>query len=144
MKALIRNDDDRRRFGEALSGKEYPYTLSFVEGGSRSLEQNRVQHMWMQELAQQDAQDSHDADWYRAFCKLTIGVPIMRRDDEYFKQQYDKVFKRMTYEDKLEAVKVFDLPVTRLMNVKQKTEYLSEIYRKASERGLRLTEPRQG
>ena len=49
--------------------------------------------------------------------------------------------KELPYEEKLAAVKAFDLPVTRLMTVRQMTSFMDEMQRKWSAHGIRLTDP---
>ena len=77
----------------------------------------------------------------RAECKLTFGVPILRAENEAFRVQYDRTLKPLPYEQKLEAVRVFDLPVTRLMTVKQMTAFMDAMQRHWAAQGVRLTDP---
>jgi hypothetical protein len=68
-------------------------------------------------------------------------VPILRAENEAFRLSYDRVLKALPYEEKLAAIKAFDLPVTRLMNVKQMTAFMDEMQRHWSAQGVRLTDP---
>lgn len=108
----------------------------------RSLDQNRLQRMWMNEL---EAQGDHTAEEYRGYCKLHFGVPILLNENEEFAQQwYDRIKDRYTYEQKLEfMMEPFDFPITRLMKVKQKSKYLDKIYIYWTGKGKHLTEPTQ-
>lgn len=64
-------------------------------------------------------------DDVRNTCKLCYGVPIMRRDSEHFRQLYDRVIKPHDYETKKEIMDW--LPVTRIMDRAQFTEYLDTV-----------------
>jgi hypothetical protein len=78
----------------------------------------------------------------RAYCKLTIGVPILRAEDETFREKYDAVVRPLSYEKKIALMKEpLDFPVTRLMSTRQATAYLEGIHRHFSEQGLALTDP---
>ena len=68
-------------------------------------------------------------------------MPILRAENEAFRISYDRVLKRLSYEEKLAAVKAFDLPVTRLMSVKQMSAFMDEMQRHWSGQGVRLTDP---
>ncbi|MCU7840874.1 MAG: hypothetical protein KZQ94_16030 [Candidatus Thiodiazotropha sp. (ex Troendleina suluensis)] len=106
----------------------------------RSYEQNRLQRLWLKEAQKQGDQT---AEQYRGHCKLHFGVPIMRRDSEEFQEVYDRLIRPRPYEEKLELMMIpMDMPVTRIMNTKQKAEYLSEMCRFfAGECGFHLTDP---
>jgi hypothetical protein len=82
------------------------------------------------------------AENVRGWGKLHHGVPILRAESDEYRARYDKVFKPLDYETKLELMQEpFDFPVTRLMNVSQKTRYLDAIHRALSEMGVCLTDP---
>ena len=143
-RAVIKTQADAARLCGHLMEREMPYTVSIKDGATRSDEQNRTQQMWYSEMAEQDAEPSHDATFFRCYYKLHFGVPIMRRDDEYFRKQYDDIVKPLAYEHKMTLMaEPFDFPVTRLMTTKQKTEFLETIFADAVGRGLRLTMPKR-
>src|SRR5690554_6711545 len=122
MQIVLRSERDRQTMIQRIANLSLPSTVSITDGEKRSLAQNRLQRLWVFELAEQG---DMDAESYRAICKLHIGVPILRNEDESFKQRYDAVFKELPYETKIELMKVpFDFPVTRLMTTKQKKHYL--------------------
>jgi HD-GYP domain-containing protein (c-di-GMP phosphodiesterase class II) len=82
--------------------------------------QNRCSHGWYNELAANLKE--YDAIGYKCFCKLHFGVPILRTEDEEFRQVYDTAIKKLTYEQKIDVMKY--LPVTSLMSTKQLSSYL--------------------
>lgn len=105
----------------------------------RSIEQNKLQRKWCAEAA---AQGDMTAEEYRGYCKLHFGVPILRRDSDAFCEAYDRLIRPKDYEEKLLLMQEpFDLQVTRLMNTKQKTEYLDRVWQHFTGLGFRLTDP---
>lgn len=126
---------------EASKLNIYPLELTIDDAPSdkRSLDQNRLQRLWLNELEQQGDMRAED---YRAYGKLHIGVPILRNESDDFKARYDSVVRHLPYETKLELMKVpFDFPVTRLMNKKQKTQFLDALYHHWTSQGFHLTRP---
>lgn len=114
-------------------------TVDDAPSNKRSSEQNRLQRKWINELEQQGDMRSED---YRAYCKLHIGVPILRNTSDEFKARYDSVVRHLPYETKIELMKIpFDFPVTRIMNKKQKTQYLDAVYQHFTGLGFQLTRP---
>lgn len=63
----------------------------------------------------------------RRECKLRHGVPILRAEDEEFRDAYDAVIKPLTYEQKLKAMDFW--PVTSRMNTTQLGQYADSIQR---------------
>ena len=114
-------------------------TVDDAPSNKRSNEQNRLQRKWINELEQQGDMRSED---YRAYCKLHLGVPILRNTSDEFKARYDSVVRHLPYETKIELMKIpFDFPVTRIMNKKQKSQYLDAVYQYWTSKGFALTRP---
>lgn len=122
-----------------LAGCKLPITITWTQGAARSHAQNRLAQRWFTDIATQLGDRTHED--VRAECKLTIGVPILRAENEAFRLSYDRIMKHLPYEAKLEAVKAFDLPVTRLMSSAQMTAFMDEMQRRWSAQGIRLTDP---
>ena len=123
-----------------LEAMQRPFTVTLVAGKHRTDRQNRLQRQWVNEVAQQLGDQT--AEEVRGFCKLTMGVPIRRRDDEVYAEKYDRLIKPLPYEAKLEMMmEPLDFPVTRDMSTKQLTEYLDTVHRYWTERGVILTNP---
>jgi len=75
-----------------------------------------------------EALGDRETDEVRAETKLRIGVPILRSEDDYFRERYDSHAKGLPYETKLALmVEPFDFPVTRLMTVKQMNTYITKM-----------------
>lgn len=123
--------------GRLLSGLPYPFTVSWKLGADRSLDQNALQFKWAGEAAEQLG--DRTADEVQREWKLTIGVPILRSEDDDFRAFYDEALRPRTYEQKLAAMRY--VPVTSIMSVPQFTRYLDEVFRQCQEQGINLTIP---
>lgn len=135
----ITTEDDRAQAVKWIGGLTLPFVLSVTMGRKRSAEQNRLQRLWVGEIAAQLGDQT--AEEVRGECKLTLGVPILRAENEDFREQYDTHVRGLPYPTKLALMmEPLDMPVTRLMTVDQTTRYLEAIARRYSEQGVRLTE----
>lgn len=119
---------------------EFPLTVRIEKGvEKRSSQQNRLQRLWVNEA---ENQGDMSAEEYRGYCKLYFGVPILRNEDEEFREIYDSVIRPLQYEQKLQLMMIpIDLPVTSRMNTKQKTKYLDQMYQHLKGLGFILTDP---
>lgn len=141
MKRFITTAQDKAALIAFIQNQTKPITVTIEHGviGKRSLDQNRLQRAWLGELAEQG---DMSAEEYRAFCKLHFGVPILRHENDKFRQAYDTKVKWRAYEEKLGFMaEPFDFPVTRLMTVKQHKKYLDAIYVYFTGRGFLLSDP---
>ena len=138
----IRNAVDLNQAIRALQETGWPCSVKIEKGKKRSAEQNRLQWLWMQEAEKQGDQTAEE---YRGYCKLHYGVPILRAENEEFRDAYDRIVRPLPYEQKLELMMApLDFPVTRLMNTDQKTRYLNLVHQHFTGLGFRLTEPGDG
>ncbi|MCP3681567.1 MAG: hypothetical protein GY861_02660 [bacterium] len=140
MNRTIRSEFDRDSIIELIKHRALPFTVSVLKGKKRSLAQNALQRKWLTEAAEQLGE--YTAEEYRGYCKLTMGVPILRAENDEFCEKYDRILRPLTYEQKIEIMCVpLDFPVTRLMDTKQKTTYLDAMYTHFTGLGCQLTEP---
>jgi hypothetical protein len=90
----------------------------------RSVGQNNKTHAWYEEISA--ALKEYDAQGWKRYCKLHHGVPILRAEDEEFKDFYDAAMKRsLTYEQKLTAMDF--VPVTSIMSKPQLSKYCDAV-----------------
>ena len=137
---VIRTKDDIDKLAVFIGARsKFPLTVTVTQGASRSNLQNRLAQRWNTDIAVQMGDMTHEDA--RAYNKLHFGVPILRAENEAFRLSYDRVMKHLPYEDKLEAVKAFELPVTRLMTVKQMTAFMDAVSQHWTPQGVRLTHP---
>ncbi|WP_127524016.1 hypothetical protein [Mesorhizobium sp. Z1-4] len=140
MDRIVETEHDRAMLVRLLEGQKLPFTVSIVAGKHRSTEQNKLQRLWMKEIAEQKGDIT--AEEARGYCKLTIGVPILRSENEAFRLRYDEIVKPLSYPQKLALMmEPFDFGVTRIMTTKQKAAYLDGVHRHFSEQGVILTDP---
>lgn len=138
---VVATEHERQSLVALIGTRPLPFTAEVVKGKRRSVEQNRLQRRLINEIATQTDQSAEEV---RAFCKLTIGVPILRATNELFAEKYDRLIKPMPYEQKLEVMaEPIDFPVTRLMTTSQKTQFLDEIQRVFSQQGVVFSDGRE-
>ena len=111
--------------------------VSIKTGKDRSVPQNSITHAWYSQIARELREDS-ELGW-KCYCKLHHGVPILRLADDEFRATYDRVIKPLSYENKLEAMKVW--PVTSLMTKAQLSEYAEAVQIDFARRGVVLKFP---
>jgi hypothetical protein len=126
MDRFVSDEGQRAMFVTFIKNHALPFLASVVKGDRRSAEQNRLQRLWCNEISEQ--WEGHS--------------PILRASNDAFREQYDRVLKPLTYEQKFALMmEPLDLPVTRIMTKEQKTQYLDAIYRHFTEQGIVLTQP---
>jgi len=136
---IIRDPIHVEALANMLRGRKLPITVTWTQGAPRSTAQNRLAQRWFTDVSTQLGDQTHED--VRAECKLRFGVPILRAENEAFRISYDRVIKSLPYEQKLDAIKAFDMPVTRLMTAKQMTAFMDEMQKHWSAQGVRLTDP---
>ncbi len=137
---IVRSAEDMERVARLVGNLKPPLTITVTSGASRSLEQNKLQRLWCMEAAEQLG--DRTAEEVRGFCKLHYGVPIMREGHDDFRETYDRLIKPLPYETKLAyMMEPLDFPITRLMTVGEKSQYLDAMHKGLSELGVKLTEP---
>lgn len=118
-----------------LLGK--PMTVELISD-KRSNQQNRISHAWYNEVATQRGDISPTTA--KAYSKRFCGVPILITENEQFRETIARLKAYdMTEEDKIDLFKWF--PVTSLMDVKQKSEYLEAVQRYWGRQGVYLAFP---
>jgi hypothetical protein len=121
-------------------GKLRVTVAEYVEGDeSRSVKQNKLAFYWYKHVAVTTGE--YTAEQVRAFCKLHFGVAI-RKEDEKFRDAYDRVVKPLSYENKLEIMgPPIEFPITSDFSTKEMTRYLDAIYVHYAGIGIDLPQP---
>src|ERR1051325_7469277 len=135
---VITSPEGAEKLAAFLLARKLPVTVTVTAGAGRREAQNRLAQRWFTDIARQ-TDDTHPE--VRADCKVTFGVEILRAENEAFRQEWDAMFRPLGYEGQRRAVRVLDLPVTRLMTVKQMTAFMDAMHRYWSAMGVRLTAP---
>ncbi len=139
---IVEDEFSRKLLFAFLERQEMPFTVNITAGGRRTIRQNKLQRLWMGEIAEQLPGTFESPEHARGHCKLHHGVPILREADESFRDHYDRVLRPLPYETKLACMMVpIDLPVTSRMNTRQLTAYLDAVHRDFSQQGVVLTIP---
>lgn len=137
---FVETEADRRMLLRFIEQHALPMTVSISKGGKRTLKQNKLQRLWVNEIAEQLGDQTPEE--VRGYCKLTIGVPILRAEHDAFRERYDAIVKPLPYEQKIALMmEPLDFAVTRIMTTKQKTAYLDGVHRHFAEKGIVLTDP---
>ncbi|CAB5223091.1 hypothetical protein UFOVP368_56 [uncultured Caudovirales phage] len=134
---VIRAPDDLAALGRLLFALERPFTVEWRKGADRSHAQNRLMWEWAGQFASQ--MGDRNAGEVQAEWKLTIGVPILRAENDAFRLFYDKALKPLAYPEKLAAMEY--VPVTSQMTVPQMRAFMDAIQRQGAEQGVSLTDP---
>lgn len=136
----VHTEQQRKLLLRFLQGRKLPFTVEITDGRKRSIEQNRMQRLWLNEIAEQLG--DRTAEEVRGDAKLRFGVPILRAENETFREKYDRIIKPLPYEAKIELMmEPMDFPVTRLMTVGQNARYLDAMSRHYVAQGIALTDP---
>jgi hypothetical protein len=139
---VVETEGDRALLLQFIKSQKLPFTVDVVKGRRRSVEQNHLQRLWLNEAAEQLG--DRTAEELRGECKLTLGVPLLRAENTTFCEKYDEFVRPLPYEQKLAfMMEPLDFPVTRLMSTEQKTRYLDMMFRHFTEQGVKLTDPEQ-
>jgi hypothetical protein len=136
----VETEHDRTMLCRFVESHKLPFIAEITPGKPRSVEQNKLQRKWMTEISEQ--MGDRTPEEVRAYCKLTIGVPLLREESELFREKYDAIVRPLPYEQKIAIMsEPLDMPVTRLMTTRQKHAYLDAIFQHFSEKGIVLTIP---
>jgi hypothetical protein len=89
--------------------------ISIVTGKDRTSQINRLLHAWFNQISECRSEQSPIE--VKNECKLRFFVPILRVEDEKFRENYDFAIKPLDYETKLKAIEL--MPVTSRCTNKQ-------------------------
>ena len=134
----VKNADDLALLKVYLDQRKRPFTVDVTDGRDRSAEQNRLSQKWYGEIAEQTGEDREDV---RARCKLKYGLPILMESSEAFRDLCRRRIKPLAHAERIEVIRDFDIPITRLMNVTQMSQYMDQVFQAHVEFGINLTVP---
>lgn len=118
-----------------LKGMKMSFIVELLPA-HRSIPQNRLFYLLYDIIGKQLY--GGDENHARNECKLTIGIPILRRDSEKFQQTYDRLLKPASYEDKLAMMEY--ISVSSIFDKAQGTEYIKKMFDTYSQKGVRWSE----
>lgn len=137
---MIRNDHDKASVMQAISRitatneKVYMVKVSLDEEKRRG-KQNRLSFLWYDLLG---SMTGHGKDHERNLCKLHNGIPILREDGD-FNAYCEQVLDVLPYEAQVLAMEYMD--VTKLMTVREFSNYLNTVDQRAVNNGYQLPHP---
>jgi hypothetical protein len=137
---VINSDESAQRFIGVIREQYMAHRflrVSVKTGKDRSLPQNSLTHAWYGQIARELRED--DALGWKCYCKLHHGVPILRAEDDEYRETYDAVIKPLSYEKKLVAMKHW--PVTSIMTKEQLSKYAEAVRDDFRNRGVMLEFP---
>ena len=139
---VCKNNMDRDSAIKLIQSYNLPLTINIKKGADRSVEQNKLLFLWLNEAAEQLQDET--VEQKRGYCKLHFAVPLLRAEDEEFREVYDEVIRPLSYEQKLKTMMIpIDLPVSRRMKSGQMKRYLDDIYDHFTGLGVKLTDPEE-
>jgi len=140
VQRFIESEFGRQSLVRFIEKEALPFTVSISRGGARTSKQNRLFHLWIGEIQMQKQEETHE--WWRGYCKLELGVPLLRHEDEAFRLAYDTTVKPLPYETKIRCMmEPIAFPVTSRMTTKQFTAFLDNVHRHFAEQGIDLSVP---
>lgn len=120
--------------------------LTVTTGRDRSLDQNALWFSFYQRISEVFGDGSAaDINYWRAFCKLRFGVPILQVHSEEFRNRWYRLVLTnpllQNWQAQMDLMQdtMFGqdgFPVTRLFNTKQGCEYTEAIVRYFSAQGI--------
>jgi hypothetical protein len=122
-----------------LRGRKLPITVSWSQGAPRTDVQNALAFRWYQDIARQLGDETPGE--VRAECKVRFAAPILCEDNDAFCASWVTLRRRFAHHEILKFVEATELPMTRLMTVRQMTAYMDAVQREYSAQGVRLTDP---
>jgi len=136
-------DDDKQLVAvmRDLEFRKLPFTLIIKDGRSRTLEQNRLQRLWCNEVSKVTGDTPEEV---RGYIKLTIGVPVLREASDKYREEYDAILKPLNYQQKMRLMmEPLDYEVTRRMTVEQMNTFMDRVFKHYAEQGIALTQPEE-
>jgi len=122
---------------ELFKTRKY-FSLKPKFGKGRSGDQNAISHAWYAQVARELRED--DERGVKRFCKLHFGVPILRAEDDEFREAYDGTIRgALSYPQKLVAMDM--LPVTSRMTTIQLSKYMQDVQDHYAKHGVALVFP---
>lgn len=136
MDRLIEDERGRKLLIKFLENHAMPFIVTVTKGRRRSIEQNRLSHLWYAEISEQSG---HTPQYVKAFCKLRFGVPLLSASNERFRKAWEDNGKTLPYDGQVSLMEI--VAVTSAMSTAQLKQYLDEVNQFFTERGLVLTVP---
>ena len=148
MKTIIITSDQQQRYALSLVG-ELPIdgTMEVIVkkvDKSSTAKQRRLRWMWMGEIANSGLGRYDTKETVDLACKWQFALPILKRDDVLFGEIYNFFIETVKdYPNFGECCKQFCTQYVSVKNmtVRQHAEYLTDLQRYWTQKGVSLTDP---
>ena len=137
---ILRDELDKEAWAAFIAAQPCPVTVTLEHGEGRTLSQNALVHKWYGEIAKQTG--DRTAAQVKGQCHLEYGVPIKMRDPSWA-WVWAQISKRLDYEQQCKVFEKGILAMTRVMTVKELTEYMDAVSQAYRAQGIRLTDPEE-
>lgn len=128
------------RIAEFVEGFTLPFTLTIKEGKPRTMPQNSLLHKWFSEIARHDGDKSMvdvKGAWHRK-----AGLAIRMRNPQ-FAWVWNASGGKLNYEQQCKVLASGVFNISSAMTTKELSEYMDEIYREETARGVLITQPEE-
>lgn len=148
MKTIIITSDQQQRYALSLVG-ELPIdgTMEVIVkkvDKSSTAKQRRLRWMWMGEIANSGLGRYDTKETVDLACKWQFALPILKRDDVLFGEIYNFFIETVKdYPNFGKCCKQFctQYVFVKNMTVRQHAEYLTDLQRYWTQKGVSLTDP---
>jgi len=131
----VKNEESLNFLIDALKEQKKPFVVELLPA-HRTIPQNRLFYLMYDIIGKQLY--GADSEQARNECKLTIGVPILRRDSAEFTKTYDRLIKPASYEDKLAMMEY--ISISSIFDKAQGSEYVTKIFDTYAQKGVGWSE----
>jgi len=130
--------EEAQRVADLIVGLPRPLTITWTEGGKRTLSQNALVHKWYGEIAKHYG--DRTAMQVKGQCHVDYGVTIKMRDPAWA-WVWRQISERLTYEQKCRVFEKGIVGMTSVMTTKELSEYMDAVSQHYRGEGIRLTDP---
>lgn len=133
---IIRTPEDLAGWIRLLSARPLPMTVSAIKGASRTAQQNRLMHKWFSQIGAELGMLDIEV---KAECKARYGLPIMKRDNPEWVDEWEPLYLPLPYPMKLKMFEI--IPMTSLFTSKQMSEFMDAVQVNYRLLGIALIDP---
>lgn len=125
-RAVLNSPFDVLKHASMLSEQPLPITVTWQEGGKRSMSQNSLFHAWMGQIAKH----THDTPAsVKADCHIRWGIPIFQAEDEVYAEFIKSALGGRPRSKVKDMIERGYIPCTSLMRKPVLSKYMDAIWR---------------
>ena len=138
---LFLDDLERQRKGLAAAVDGFKRKLAAEKAEAERKARAEAEAKMRAAREAEERANAADLEAQRAAAKVTFGVPILCAENDAFRAGWQATFAAFDYEAVRKHVAALDVPVTRLMTLKQMTAFMEAFSRFWRGHGFYLTDP---